>query len=190
MAFRTLASAAALALSLAAPALAEGTTVRTWYNDGNFTVNETADPNDGAGLCFLTRGNQETGMFGVITAPNFIAFDLLDRSRAWVGGRVDLTIDGHTWTAIATVTREHPDQLYIRPKIDGPLRSFITALYNGSTLTIASPGGPYPFSYQVSLAGSYGALNAARQCTDGLIAREGASPAPVRQSAPAFRRYI
>lgn len=192
MATKTLAAAAAVALSLAGSARAD--TVRTWYNDGNFTVSEVADPTDGSGFCAAVRGNPSISTFSVFAAPNFIAFDLLDRTHSWTPGQVVLTIDGRTWTATATVNQKYPDQLWIQPQVGTTqLKSFVSALYTGITLTVAGHGRPQPFSYQISLAGSYAALDATRLCVDSLTARTGVTPpapAPVRPTAPAVQRYI
>jgi uncharacterized protein (DUF2147 family) len=188
MATKTLAAAAAVALSLAAPARADTQTIRTWFNDGNFIVTEDIGDN-GSSFCTALRGNADA-KFGVFAAPNFIAFDLMDRGQSWRGGQVVLTIDGREWTATATVSQKYPEQLWIQPQVgSAQLKSFVTALYNGVTLTVAGYGKPYPFSYQVSLAGSYGALDAARQCVNSLIAQN-PSPAPIRPTAPAVQRYI
>ncbi len=188
MTIKTLTATAAIALSLASTA-ARAETIRTWFNDGNFVVTEDVE-DSGKPFCSTFRRNGDTS-FAVFAAPNFIAFDLMDRSQSWRGGRVVLTVDGREWTATATVSPKYPDQLYINPDAkSAQLKSFVAALYNGSTLTVAGYGSPYPFSYQVSLAGSYGALSAASQCVNSLIARNDATPAPVRPTAPAIQRYI
>ena len=190
MTIRTLTATAAIALSIAAvSAHAESQTVRTWYNDGNFVVTEDIG-DSGTRFCSALRGNADT-KFGVFAAPDYIAFDLVDTSQSWRGGRVVLTVDGREWTATATVSPKYPDQLYIQPDAkSAQLKSFVAALYTGSTLTVAGYGRPYPFSYQVSLAGSYAALTAASQCVNSLIAQNQQREAPVRQAAPAYRRYI
>jgi hypothetical protein len=179
---------AALVASTLLSAPSHADTVRTWFNDGNFVVTEDIGDN-GRSFCSAIRGNADT-KFGVFAAPDYIAFDLMDRGQSWRGGQVVLTIDGRQWTATASVSPKYPDQLFIQPQVgSAQLKSFVAALYNGSTLTVAGYGKPYPFNYQVSLAGSYGALSAASQCVNSLIAQN-PSPTPVRPTAPAIRRYI